>query len=485
MIDDEDLEQRVQRLLSQAMHAYRGNSAAASVLEEATTRLAEPLRVAVAGPPQSGKSTLVNALIGEDVAPAAPTDGPSTFTSYQDGPEPRAWWFAEDQRPHEVALVRTTPGLRLSTGAAQQTASEHVRRAVIEWPSRALRRTRFIDTLGLLAAPEVFHEADAVLYLTTHLDDTDLNFLWAGRGLRGPSVFPVHTIVVLSRADATAGGRADAMLTARQLARRRRREPRVGALCQDVIAVSPLVGHAARTLREEEFRVLAELARWPRAGLEPHLLSADRFTAPGALPGVTAEQRDEVLRRLGLGGVRLAVTLTRTGCGTRAALAEKLQEYSGLKDLQSAVAELFTTRRATLKARSALTVLDQLLRTEPAPGLGEHLAEIELLSAELHPFRELRLLSALRSGRVDLTPETAADARRLLGGVGTSVGERLGMPAEASADDIYAAAYAAAERWRQESHRPGTSAAQRRAAAVVLRSCDMIIDWLASSAHLA
>ncbi|GLY94352.1 GTPase [Actinoplanes sp. NBRC 103695] len=480
MIDDEDLEQRVQRLLSQATHAYRGNRAAAGVLEEAATRLAEPLRVVVAGTPNSGKSTLVNALIGEDVAPAAPTDGPSAFTSYQDGPAPRAWWFAEDQRPHEVAMVRTTPGLRLSTGAAQRTASGATRRAVIEWPSRTLRRTRLIDT-GRLEARDVFREADAVLYLTTHLDDADLSFLWAGRGLRGPSVFPVHTIVVLSRADATSGGRADAMLTARQLARRRRREPRVGTLCQDVIAVSPLVGHAARTLREEEFRVLAELAAWPRASLEPHLLSVDRFTAPGALPGVTAEQRDQLVRRLGLGGLRLAVTLTRTGCATRAALAEKLQEYSGLKDLQSAVAELFTTRRAALKARSALTVLDQLLRTEPAPGLGEQLAEIELLSADLHPFRELRLLSALRSGRVDLAPESAADARRLLGGTGTSVGERLGMPAEASTDDIYTAAYAAAERWRQESHRPDTSAAQRRAAAVVLRSCDMIIEWLAGT----
>lgn len=486
MIEDEELEQRVHRLLDQAKHAYRGNVAASARLEEAAVRLAEPLRLAVAGPPRSGKSTLVNALIGDDVAPAAPTDGPATFASYQDGPEPRAWWFADEQRPHQVSMVRTTPGLSLSTGAASSPpAPDRTRRAIVEWPSRALRRTRIVDTLGRLAegddqtgAHRVFHEADAVLYLTGHLDESDLNFLWSGRGLRGPSVFPVHVIVVLSRADATSGGRPDAMITARQVARRRRREPRVGALCQDVIAASPLIGHAARMLHEDEFRALAELARYQRTDLEPYLLSADRFTATDAIPGVPVESRDRLLRRLGLGGVRLAVTLVRTGSTTRADLSERLQEYSGLKELQAAVAELFTARRATLKARSTLTVLDQLLRTEPPPGQGDHLAEIELLMAEVHPFRELRLLSALRSGRVDLPAESAAEARRLLGGAGTSVGERLNMPAEATADDIWSEAYAAADRWRHEPNRPGTTPAQRRAAEIVLRSCDMILTWL-------
>jgi hypothetical protein len=324
----------------------------------------------------------------------------------------------------------------------------------------------------------VFEEADAVLYVTPQLGEADLQFLQAARGVRGPSVFPVQTMIVLSGADATGGGRPDALLTAKQAARRRRREPRVGALCQDVLALSPLIAQAARTLRDDEFRTFALLAALPRASSEPHLLSTDRFTAADALRPVGAQQRMQLLQRFGLGGIRLAITLTRTGCDSPALLAERLQEHSGLKDLQASVAELFTARRAALRARSALTTLDHLLRTEQVPPAGKLLADLELLVADAHEFRELRLLSSLRAGRINLPREHAIDAKQLLGGSGTSVGERLGMSPDASAADTWAAAHAAAERWRAHAHGRMLLPAQRRAAEVVLRSCDMILARL-------
>jgi hypothetical protein len=466
MIDDEELEQRTYRLLNEAAHVYRGVPPAAAVLRRTIDRLADRLRLAVAGPGRAGKSTLVNALIGEELGPVEP---PLVSVAYRDGTQPRAW--SEDARgtPYEIPMLREAQGLRLSV-------ADGVGRAVVEWPSRVLRRTELIDTR--LPLPRAFEEADAVLYVTPQLAEADLQFLQAARGVRGPSVFPVHTMVVLSFADATGGGRADALLTAKQAARRRRREPRVGALCQDVLAVSPLIAQAARTLRDDEFRAFATLASLPRQSSDPCLLSTDRFTAADALRPVGAQQRVHLLQRFGLGGIRLAVTLTRTGCDTPAALGERLQEHSGLKDLQASIAELFTARRAALRARSALTVLDHLLRTEQVPPAGKLLADLELLVADAHEFRELRLLSALRSGRVNLPREHAVDARRLLGGSGTSVGERLGMSPDASASDTWDAAHAAAERWRAQAHGRMLLPAQRRAAEVVLRSCDMILARL-------
>jgi hypothetical protein len=220
------------------------------------------------------------------------------------------------------------------------------------------------------------------------------------------------------------------------------------------------------------------MAALPRESSEPCLLSTDRFTAADALHPVGAQQRAQLLQRFGLGGIRLAITLTRTGCDNAAALAERLQEHSGLKDLQASIAELFTARRAVLRARSALTVLDHLLRTQQVPPAAPLLANLELLVADAHEFRELRLLAALRSGRVNLPREHAVDARRLLGGSGTSVGERLGMSPEATTDDIWTEAHAAADRWRDQAHGRTLLPAQRRAAEVVLRSCDMILARL-------
>jgi hypothetical protein len=473
MIDDEELEQRTYRLLNEAAHVYRGLPPAAAVLRHTLDRLADPLRLAVAGPARAGKSTLVNALIGEDLAPVEPA---MASVAYRDGTQPRA--FGEDARgtTYEIPMVRGAHGLRLSPDVRNAGFSDGARRAVVEWPSRVLRRTELIDTH--LPLPRVFEEADAVLYVTPQLAEADLQFLQAARGVRGPSVFPVHTMVVQSFADATGGGRPDALLTAKQAARRRRREPRIGALCQDVLAVSPLIAQAARTLRDDEYHAFAVLAALPRASADPCLLSTDRFTAADALRPIGSQQRVQLLQRFGLGGIRLAITLTRTGCGTPQALAERLQEHSGLKDLQASVAELFTARRAALRARSALTALDRLLRTSQVPPAGKLLADLELLVADAHEFRELRLLSALRSGRVNLPREHAIDAKQLLGGSGTSVGERLGMSPDASASDTWEAAHLAAARWREQAHGRVLLPAQRRAAEVVLRSCDMVLARL-------
>jgi hypothetical protein len=462
MIDDEELEQRTYRLLNEAAHVYRGIPPAAGLLRRTLDRLADPLRLAVAGPSASGKSTLVNALIGEDLAPVVP---PLATVSYRDGTQPRAW----STDGYEIPMARGAQGMRLSL-------PDGAYGAVVEWPSRVLRRTELIDTR--LPLPRAFEESDAVLYVTPQLGEADLQSLQAARGVRGPSVFPVQTMVVLSRADATGGGRTDALLTAKQAARRRRREPRVGALCQDVLAVSPLIAAAARTLRDDEFRAFAVMAALPRSASEPALLSTDRFTAADALRPVGAQQRIQLLQRFGLGGIRLAVTLTRTGCDSAAVLGERLQEHSGLKDLQASIAELFTARRAVLRARWALTALDHLLRTEQVPPAGKLLADLELLVADAHEFRELRLLSALRSGRVNLPREHAIDAKQLLGGSGTSVGERLGMSPEASAADTWEAARSASSRWRAHAHGRDFLPPQRRAAEVVLRSCDMILARL-------
>ncbi|SDT80954.1 hypothetical protein [Actinoplanes derwentensis] len=473
----EELERRTHGLLVKAAHVYRDHPRAAGRLRHTLDRFTGPLRLAVAGASRTGRSTLVNALVGEDLAPVEPADS----VTYRDGTQPRAWCHPGQGRPYEVPVTRGPGGLRLGVDGAAP-AGGPAPRVVVQWPSRVLRRTELIDT-GPSAPPgQVLPEADAVLLLAPRIGETELDFLRAGRGLRGPATAPIHAIVVLSKADTHGDGLPGGLLEARRIARRRRRDPAIGALCQDVVAVSPLIGHAARTLRADEFRAITALAALPKAEADPFLLSTDRFTAAGSLPAVDQQVRLALLGRFGLGGIRLALALARTGSGTAAALADRMHEHSGLKDLQTSIAELFTARRAALKARSALIVLDQLLRTEVRPPSAQLLAELELLLAGAHDFTELRLLSALRSGRVELPAETALEARRLLGGTGTSLGERLGLPTEATADDIWTVAGDSADRWRHESALADRTPAQRRAASVVLRSCEAILADLTATA---
>src|SRR2546422_847347 len=79
------LVQRVAALLVSARGAVAGSPAEDDVLA-IERRLHEPLRVAIAGKVKAGKSTLLNALIGEQLAPTDAGECTRVITWYQDGP---------------------------------------------------------------------------------------------------------------------------------------------------------------------------------------------------------------------------------------------------------------------------------------------------------------------------------------------------------------------------------------------------------------
>ena len=54
-------------------------------LAEARSRLQEPLRVAIAGRIKAGKSTLLNALVGEELAPTDASECTRIVTWYRNG----------------------------------------------------------------------------------------------------------------------------------------------------------------------------------------------------------------------------------------------------------------------------------------------------------------------------------------------------------------------------------------------------------------
>src|SRR3954454_7978577 len=55
-------------------------------VRDAAVRLDEPLRVAIAGMVKAGKSTLLNAMVGEELAPTDAGECTRIVTWYRDGP---------------------------------------------------------------------------------------------------------------------------------------------------------------------------------------------------------------------------------------------------------------------------------------------------------------------------------------------------------------------------------------------------------------
>ncbi|MFI7675631.1 hypothetical protein [Actinophytocola sp. NPDC049390] len=472
------LADRAHGMVRDALDLYRDSPRATNWLRRHLERLAEPLRVAVAGQPETGKSTLVNSLVGEEIAPLSVEEGRQVLAWYRGGMNPRAQVYPTQAPPRDVPAARMGGRLHIDL---EGWRSDQLDRVVVDWPSRTLRGLTLIDTPGIDSSEvgsRISLDADAVLYLMRQPHATDVGFLQSLQDHPIAREAPVNSIVVLSRADEVGGGRIDALTSAKRLARRYRTDVGLTGLCQNVIAVSGLLAQAGRTLADEEMVSLGVLAEAPRRQLEIAMVSADRFAGDGVALRLDARTRLALLERFGMFGIRLVTTLIRQGFTTADALSAELVDRSGLAELRESIRQCFTDRHDVLKARSALLALEVVLRMEPRPAARRLVSALEALVVSAHDFRELRLLAALHGGRATLPDPLADEARRLVGGVGTELTARLGFEHEASGHEMHDAVSDALRRWQEQAENHALGTVQRRAARVVVRSCEGMVAQL-------
>ncbi len=473
----------VRDLLQDAAVTFRGTRH-----EETVRRLADrldgPLRVAIAGKVKAGKSTLLNALVGERVAATDASECTRVVTWYSDGYGYRAWL-----QPHggeEVQVPFRREGGETSVDLAGHDPAD-LRRIRVEFPSRRLRRLTLVDTPGLASlstdvsqrtvefttSTDVEEGVDAVMYLLRHLHSSDIHFLEAFHGSGTATTSPVNAIGVLSRADEIGAGRTDGLDIARRIAGRYRRDPRVRALVQTVVPVSGLLGQTSSTLREDEHAAVARLAAAPTPVRDRLLLSADHVVAPSAEVAVPTEERAALLSRFGLAGLRLAVALVATGqAPTATALARRLVEHSGLHELQAVLASQFTERRDVIKARRALEAVQAAVAEGDRPGAGRLRARTEEIVAGAHEFRELELLNDLRRGVVAVDDDQRERMEVLLGADGGAVRTRLGLPEDADVATVHDRLVDEHARYRVLSENPIADRRLRRTAATLARTCE-------------
>jgi len=477
-----NLVDRTHGALDRAMQVYAGTEHS-DRLAATRARLDEPLRVAIAGRVKAGKSTLLNALVGERLAPTDAGECTRIVTWYRDGHTYEVTGYPRDGGPRQLHFNRDDGAIEVDLDGL---APLDVDRLVVTWPSQSLRTSTLIDTPGIgslsehvakrtweLLADDDETPADAVLYLMKHLHPQDVEFLQAFHDTEVSQPNPVNAIGVLSRADEIGAGRIDTMASARQIAGRLRATASVRRVVQTVVPVAGLLAETAATLTEFEVRCLRKIADRSAREAEDLLLSADRFVEQMPELGLTSIERQQLLDRFGVFGVRLASILLRRGVvSTATELAKELTERSGLNDLREVLASLFFERRSILKCRSALIALDALVHSDVRPGSDTIAAEVEEIVASAHPFNELRVLSSVRAGWVSGKPDVLEDLEHVIGGMGSSVASRLRLPADSDPATLTGVAGAALARWQQRAENPLTSHELAIAARVAVRSCE-------------
>lgn len=473
-------------LLRQAFDVYQDDQPALAELESHALRLDEPLRLAVAGMVKAGKSTLLNAILGEEIAPTGTGECTRIVTWYRYRDTPRVTMFPVAGGSRSLPVRRVDGRLVFDIGRAR---AEDVSRLVVDWPVKSLRELTLIDTPGIaslssdvsarssdfLIPTEGTSAADAIIYVMRHLHEADLKFLEAFRDTSAGQ-FGTNALAVLSRADEIGAGRIDSLLAARDIAKRYRSDDTFRDLAVGLVPVAGLLAQTARTMHQVEFATLVELSKLDRAERERLLISVDRFVRPEAPTDAGPEARAALLARFGLFGIRLATVLIGNGISDPTALAQELTRRSGLDELLRLISGQFQIRAAGLKAHSAIAGIETLIRQRPHAGTDSLLVALERIKAGAHEFRELQLLATARTTGLALSPELTAEAERLVGGNGIAPADRLGLAEGASVAEVKSHAARALHRWRSQAESPLADRATVELCQTVVRSCEAILS---------
>lgn len=443
-----------------AFEAELAGSAWETRMAEIRVRLEGPLRLAIAGRMKAGKSTLLNALVGERLAPTDAGECTKLVSHYRYGQRYEVHAQLHDGGVEPVMFRRDGGSLTVELGGRDL---DTVRSLDVSWPSSTLSRLTLIDTPGLASLNEAAsrrtidllsadadggQEGDAVVYLMRHLHRTDVDFLDAfmDRGVTGTS--PVNALALLARADEIGAGRVDALDSAARIATRYQGDPMLSSLVSGVLPIAGLLAETGLTLREEEAAALRTLATSPDEELEEMLLSTDHFVEVDR-SALTAELRIELLGRLGLYGVRFAVGVVRGGQTSATALGAALVERSGLGALRDHLTEHFQPRAQVLKARSAIGALRTLsyeLRV-PQPDIAARLGrEVERLNATAIDLAKLRAAHLVSTGQAKVPAEERAGVNRLM--LVDDTRRALGVETDAPDEVVARVALDAIEHWR-------------------------------------
>lgn len=408
-----------------------------TMVEQVRAKLEAPLTVTVAGGVSSGKSTLVNALLGQRIAAVDAGECTRVVTEFRFGAHERAEVVGVDGAVSVIALDRGRMPEHLGRPA------DEVERVVVHLSNAVLRDVAVVDTPGLNTVTEANEStsarflgvagregrqtagavgrADALVFLLPVLRQADADVL---RGfaalLGGSSLSSASSVAVLSKTDRL-GRSMDPVEAARPIARRMAAELR--GVVSDVV---PVVGLLAETARAAVFSEADARAVQAVAAVTDPLDREDMFLSPEDFLRTDLLELDPSVRRhllsmLDLFGLQVAVAAVDAGARSASALLRAFEQRSGFEALRTAVIGRFAGQADVFKAHAALADLRRAsyLRSDADNArvlrdLRTPLERIEL-DGSMHRLRVLRAATAVAAGDLVLPPDLLDDVLALSG----------------------------------------------------------------------
>jgi hypothetical protein len=443
-----------------------------TALTEARRHLEEPMRVAIVGHIKAGKSTVLNALLGEELAPTGAEELTFNVNWLRHGSRSSLRVHFKDGREPEERTLAELDALTSRREEHRELLSA-IRYIDMRHPNEVLRTFDLVDTPGLksffagdsentlrflgLSVEDVESvtrqesaQADALLCLFARsLASSDQSVVAEFQGPLLGNATPINAIGVLTKADVywdpQEPGR-DPLEEGRKVVRGIEAEPDAERVFFAVLPVAGLLAFGARTLTTGDLEALDALSRLAPERLAKHLRYAQRFATDENLPVPSAQRASLIGRRLGQYGIWLAAALMRDGVTDPAALGEELWRRSGVGDLRDLVVSHFGHRATLIKTQTGVrTALDAAFRSRAgvagrfATAAGGALEEFTGGEPAFEEFALLRRYYQDR-GSLGLVDGEGEELLRVTGEHGTTISARLGLDRCAPPDELVRAA---------------------------------------------
>ncbi|WP_328708432.1 50S ribosome-binding GTPase [Microbispora hainanensis] len=454
-----DLCHRVRGMCADALAALRPGPFADAVGAVAERLAGDTLVVAVGGRLNAGKSTLVNALLGQRLAPTGGTETTLVSAWFRSHHMNRVWVHFNDGRPPASVPSRVGGGVPRSI-PYDHTEVSHL---VVEAANKAIGRAfTLMDTPGRDAVSALddysmasIRTADALILAMPQPGEGDTATLREFQEtMRGSRLSAANVLGVLTRIDQLGQG-TDLEEVRREADKIAARSAgRMTGLVAEVVPVATKLAETARCerLTEQHRHALGILAAADRDTLDEMLFDHEDFLRVG-LDTVPVEtgMRQELLDLLAIYGIRQAVDAIDCGARDLSALRDALCERSGINRLLERLQERLVNGADALRADAAMAALHRAV--DFATAAEQQVAgRLRGLLRELgrHPaMRRMELAEAAQAhaaGTLPLPDRNAGQLHTLMAGVTNA--QRAGLPEDASQDELRGRIGELVDEWR-------------------------------------
>lgn len=452
-------------------------------LQQSEHQLQQPMRVAIVGLIKAGKSTMMNALLGENIVPTGNVEATFNVNIFRYSDSPSLKVHFKNNRPSET---KSFPELKALTLRAKENSDylNSIKYIEVFYRNQILKNFNLVDTPGLksfyqddsqntieflkLHGEELTkvtqaeaQGADAVLYLFSHslaMEDKEAVEMFQGQGVNQAT--PINAIGVLTKVDIYSSDPnvSEPMEAGRKICTRLSAHPQARNIFYTINPICGLLALGAQTLTNEDWEILTKLAQLPPERMNSLIGNVQRFCERiyEDIP-VPPSQRQKLFDRLGQYGVQLAYNLIKSGINTPEKLTKELLNHTGIPQLRELILSHFGHRALLIKLGTVLRQIDRVyfqerhkLQGKQQQILEDIAGKFEELESQEHGFAELAVLRNYYEKKIEFNDNEVKQMLEVTGEFGTSCGERLGLTEHANISEMISVASERIHYWQQK-----------------------------------